>query len=209
MDPYVILGLTRGATDEEVKKAYRGLSRKFHPDMNVNNPNKEYAEEQFKKVQQAYQQIMKEKVEPSHGNSAYSWNNHSSREECGYEENSQLRAAGNYIRNGYYKEARNILDSVDGTQINARWYYYSAQAHAGLRNNVVAYEHAKKAVQLEPDKLVYRQLLYVFENGGNWYQSRQENYTRSNMALSQFCCRLCAINLCCNLCCSGPCCCFF
>ena len=60
-DPYKILGLSRDASDEEIKKAYRTLSRKYHPDANINNPNKAQAEEMFKTVQQAYNQIMKEK----------------------------------------------------------------------------------------------------------------------------------------------------
>lgn len=57
-DPYEVLGVPRGASDEEVKKAYRRLSRKYHPDANVNNPNKDAAEEKFKEVQQAYKSIM-------------------------------------------------------------------------------------------------------------------------------------------------------
>lgn len=60
-DPYSVLGVSRDASDEEIKKAYRRLSRKYHPDANINNPNKEQAEEKFKEVQQAYEQIMKEK----------------------------------------------------------------------------------------------------------------------------------------------------
>ena len=60
-DPYKILGVSRDASDEEIKKAYRALSRKYHPDANINNPNKAQAEEMFKTVQQAYNQIMKEK----------------------------------------------------------------------------------------------------------------------------------------------------
>ena len=60
-DPYEVLGLKRGASDEEIKKAYRRLSRKYHPDANVNNPNAAEAEEKFKQVQAAYDQIMKEK----------------------------------------------------------------------------------------------------------------------------------------------------
>jgi molecular chaperone DnaJ len=60
-DPYNVLGLERGASDEEVKKAYRTLSRKYHPDANINNPNKEQAEERFKEVQQAYDSIQQEK----------------------------------------------------------------------------------------------------------------------------------------------------
>ena len=44
MDPYKILGVSPDATDEEVKKAYKQLSKKYHPDANINNPNKEQAE---------------------------------------------------------------------------------------------------------------------------------------------------------------------
>lgn len=60
-DPYKVLGVSRDASDDEIKKAYRELSRKYHPDANINNPNKDKAEEMFKLVQQAYDQIMNEK----------------------------------------------------------------------------------------------------------------------------------------------------
>ena len=62
-DPYQVLGVSRDATEEEIKKAYKKLSRKYHPDANINNPNKDQAEEKFKEIQQAYQQIMKERTE--------------------------------------------------------------------------------------------------------------------------------------------------
>ena len=55
IDPYSILGISRDASDEEVKKAYRKMSRKYHPDANINNPNKEAAEAKFKEVQAAYE----------------------------------------------------------------------------------------------------------------------------------------------------------
>ena len=60
MDPYKVLEVSRSATQEEIKKSYRNLSRKYHPDANVNNPNKEEAEEKFKEIQQAYHQIIDE-----------------------------------------------------------------------------------------------------------------------------------------------------
>lgn len=60
-DPYKVLGVSRDASDDDIKKAYRTLSRKYHPDANINNPNKDKAEEMFKLVQQAYDQIMNER----------------------------------------------------------------------------------------------------------------------------------------------------
>ena len=63
-DPYKVLGIERDASDEEIKKAYRTLSKKYHPDANINNPNKEKAEEMFKLVQEAYQQIIYERQHP-------------------------------------------------------------------------------------------------------------------------------------------------
>ena len=65
-DPYKILGISRDASDDEVKKAYRQLSRKYHPDANVNNPDKDKAEEMIKLVQQTYQQ---DKYERQHRDS--------------------------------------------------------------------------------------------------------------------------------------------
>ena len=66
-DPYAVLGLSYNASDEEIKKAYRTLSRRYHPDANVNNPNAAQAEEKFKQVQQAYEQIMKDREQGKRG----------------------------------------------------------------------------------------------------------------------------------------------
>ena len=57
-DPYSVLGISPSATDDEVKRAYRELSRKYHPDSYVDNPLSELAEEKFKEVQEAYSAIM-------------------------------------------------------------------------------------------------------------------------------------------------------
>ena len=76
-DPYQVLGVAKTATDAEIKKAYRKLSRIYHPDANVNNPNKAQAEEKFKEIQQAYQQIMKQREQGSspYGNQGYGYGN--------------------------------------------------------------------------------------------------------------------------------------
>lgn len=229
-NPYDVLGVSADASEEEIKKAYRTLSRKYHPDANVNNPNKAQAEEKFKQIQEAYQQIMKERTEgygnPGYGHTGYGntgYGRYGSGEgggydggfggfgsffggfgnfgSTGYEEDGHLRAAGNYVRNGYYKEARNVLDSM--TEKGARWYYYSALAHAGLGNTVAAMEHAKRASAMEPGNMDYRNLAYRFENGGARYQQRQYTYGSPYASSGDMCLKLCIGNLICNMCCCG------
>ena len=60
-NPYDVLGVPQSASDDEVKKAYRELSRKYHPDANVDNPLADLAEEKFKEIQEAYDEIMRQR----------------------------------------------------------------------------------------------------------------------------------------------------
>lgn len=218
-DPYQVLGISRGASDEEIKKAYRNLSRKYHPDANVNNPNKDAAEEKFKQVQQAYDQIMKEKQQGSYGGTyggayggAGSGSSYGSYGDFGgfggfygngnayREENSKLQAATNYIRNGYYKEAMNVLNDIPFSERNGRWYYYSAMVHQRVGNTATALEHIRRAVELEPSNIQYRQFQQNLEYGGTWYTTMGNGYERPYSG-SDWCFRMILLNLFCNCCC--------
>ena len=130
-DPYSVLGVSRDASDDEIKKAYRKLSRKYHPDANINNPNKAQAEEKFKEVQQAYEQIMKEREYGSSGNynSYGGFGGFGTQGQNTYQDEEAVRrqAAANYINSRHYKEAMNVLSSLQ--QRNGQWYYLSAMAN--------------------------------------------------------------------------------
>ena len=201
LDPYSVLGISRGATDDEIKKTYRNLSRKYHPDANINNPNKAQAEEKFKEIQQAYQQIMKEKES---GDSFYGQYNgfggYSGQAGASDDEYSNhMRAAENYIQSRHFQEAINVLNNI--SERNGRWYYLYAIADMGTGNNIQAIEYAEKAVQLEPNNQQYRMLLQQLQSGGNWYQSMQSPYGNTVYTDNGVCMKLCLANMVLNLCC--------
>lgn len=220
-DPYQVLGVSRDASTEEIKKAYRTLSRKYHPDANINNPNKAEAEEKFKQVQQAYKQIMEEKENGtssyssqgsyggsygsggyggSYGNGGYG-GNYGGYNYGSSTEDAELRAAANYLNNMRYQEAMRVLNNI--SRHNAQWYYLHAIANAGLGNNISAVQDAQTAVNMEPDNMQYRQLLSQLQGGGQWYTDMGQGYgyERAGGDMGKWCCECLAINALCNCCC--------
>lgn len=217
-NPYKVLGIDRNATDDEIKTAYRQLSRKYHPDANVNNPNKAKAEEMFKLVQQAYDQIMNERKNGSYNGNANSYGNYGSygngdpfggfggfggntryNQSSYNQENSYYTAASNYINNGKYREALNVLNSI--SERNAQWYFLSSLANNGVGNNVLALDMAKTALRMEPNNTTYERLVQTLESGGQWYNERQYSYggDRNGMfCCSDPCTTLCLLSFCCR-----------
>lgn len=205
-DPYSVLGVSRDASDEEIKKAYRRLSRKYHPDANINNPNKAQAEEKFKEVQQAYDQIMKEREYGSSYEGYGGFGNYGGfggQTRSGYQDEEAIRrqAAANYIQSGHYREAMNVQSALQ--QRNGQWYYLSAVANMGLGNNMNALNDIREAVRLEPDNMQYRAMLQRMEGGGTWYQEQQNPFGGMPVSDDSLCLKLCLANMACSVCCPG------
>jgi len=181
--PYKVLGVRADASDEEIKRAYRKLAKKYHPDLNPGDP---VAAKKMQQVNAAYEQIKDpdKAQQASGGQSSYggytaygydpfsgTWQRESSRTQSG---DSYQQAAYNYIRYGRYREALNALQS--SSERNARWYYLSALANDGLGNQVTALEHIRRAVSMEPDNALYLQTLEQIENGGAAYRRQAGNF---------------------------------
>lgn len=205
-DPYQVLGISPSASDEEVKKAYRQLSRKYHPDANINNPNKAQAEEKFKQVQQAYDQIMKMREnggsyeQNAYGSPFGSYGRNTYQDTAGGDEQTvRLRAARNYLNVRHYQEALNVLESI--SVHNAEWYFLSGVANYGLGNNIQGMDYIKQAAEMEPGNAEYQSTWQQIQNGGTWYQGMGNTYGRSYGMDSSWCCNILCLNALCNPCC--------
>ena len=202
-DPYKVLGVSPGASDDEIKAAYKKLAKKYHPDVNQGSAE---AEARMKEINSAYASIMKNKN--SGGESAYGgpYGGYGYRPYEGAnasDESPQMRAAANYINTGYFHEALNVLDSIAAH--TARWYYLSALANAGLGNMLLATNHAQQAVNMEPNNFEYHRLLSQLNGGAERYRAESGRYAAPSMDTGRICLSLMLAQLLCGFC-AWPCC---
>ena len=209
-DPYKVLGLPRNASDEDVKRAYRALAKKYHPDL---NPGDQEAARKMKEVNEAYDQIKnpeKYARQPGSGGSPYGnpyGNPYGGYGYGGYQER-QYQSSGDqyqtsaeqYIRYSRWSEALNALQNSQNR--NARWYYLSALANSGLGNQITALEHIRRAVSMDPDNQEYLWALNQIESGGQAYREQAGNFGGFSMGGSP-CASLCLCYAFQLLCCRG------
>ena len=222
-DPYKVLGVSPNASDDEIQKAYTRLVKKYHPDV---NPGDENAEKKMREINAAYDQIRniregKASYGGQNGNpygnpygnagnggggyyGGFSWEDIFGSGFGGFsqqqEATTELTAARNYINAGHYREALNVLNSVDSSQRNARWYYFHALANYGIGNRIEAMSDAEQAVRMEPDNFEYKQLLSRMKNGGATYQ-QYGGGSPIVCGTSNICLDLCIANMLCGMCC--------
>lgn len=223
-DYYEVLGVDRGADDATLKKAYRKLAKKYHPDM---NPGDKEAEAKFKEATEAYGVLSdpdKRRQYDQFGHAAFEnggggagaggfggfdfggayGNGGSARNDYGNsEQEMRLQAAANYINSGHFREAMNVLNDISDR--SGKWYFLHAIANSRLGNNINAVQDAEMAVKLEPQNLQYQQLLSQLRGSGQWYSDMGSGYgyERSAGDLGKWCCECMAINAICNCCCCG------
>ena len=203
-DPYKVLGVSPDASDEDIKRAYRRLAKKYHPDL---NPGDQEAARRMQEVNAAYEQIKNpEKVQQNQGYGGYGagyggyydpFGGYRQQQSTG---SDYQQAAYQYIRFGRYREALNVLQRV--SERNARWYYLSALANDGLGNQVTALEHIRRAVSMDPDNLECQQVLSQIEHGGRVYRQNAGNFRGFTMG-GDPCTNLCLCYLAQLFCCRG------
>ena len=207
-DPYKVLGVSPDASDEDIKRAYRRLAKKYHPHL---NPGDQEAARKMQEVNAAYEQIknpekfrqQQQSQQGGYGEPFTGWYDPFG----GYRQQSYQnsgdqyqRSAEQYIRFGRYQEALNALQNDSAR--NGRWYYLSALANDGLGNQVTALEHIRRAVSMEPDNMEYLRTLDRIEHGGAAYEQSAGNFRGFTLGGSP-CAGLCCCYLAQIFCCRG------
>ena len=101
-DPYQVLGVPSTATDEEVKKAYRDLARKYHPDNYHDNPLADLAQERMKEINEAYETVQSQRKAARSGG-GYTG---------GYQTGYQSPYQNGYQSSGRYQRVRMAITQI-------------------------------------------------------------------------------------------------
>ena len=192
-DPYEVLGVSRNASEEEVKKAYRSLVQKYHPDKYVGNPLEDLAQEKMKEINAAYDAISNKKEQGTYA-SGSGYSGSYSQE---YRGSSTFAEARRLIQLGQLENAESVLDAI-GTR-TAEWYYLKGVIASRRGWMDEAKQNFRIAASMEPGNMEY-QAAYGSASGNGAYSYRQ---TRENGAgNTDDCCDTCSTLLCLNCLCN-------
>ena len=203
-DPYKVLNVPRSASDDEIKKAYRKLAMKYHPDRYQNSPLADQAAEKMKEINAAYDQILKERKgagTSSYGGDSYSGSTsyYSDGRASVYVHVRQL------IISEQFDEAENILSGITSTERNAEWYYLMGVLSYRKGWLEEARNYIETACRMDPANVeyasMYRKVMDQRSGSAGGYRPNQDT-SCTNGCCEFLSCVICA-NCCCDNCCGG------
>ena len=190
MNPYEVLGVPEGADEETIKKAYKELVKKYHPDKYVNNPLADLASEKLKEINKAYDMLTNKKTYSSQNKSSYN---------TGYGNSYNAGSAPSFqnvrilIRMRQIPAAMSMLNSLPHS---AEWYYLMGLCNINMGMYDSGIGNIRTAVQMDPSNAEYQATL-------NNIQNRNTSYRQyDNMAgCGGDPCNCCANLMCADCCC--------
>ena len=196
-DPYSVLGVKSDASDEEIKRAYRELARKYHPDNYQNNPLADLAEEKMKEINEAYDAINKQRA--GGGGSAYG----GYQSQGAYRQQSQSSSYGSPLYN-QVRQSINLGDLGRAEELlrtapaqDAEWHFLTGSIAYRKGWLDEATQHYQMACNMDPGNAEYRQALAMMRSGGQAYRP----YGYNDMGAGA--CDCCSACLCANCLCGG------
>lgn len=199
-DPYQVLGVPETATDEEIKKAYRELARKYHPDNYHDNPLADLAQERMKEINAAYEQITKERSGGNRpgGSGSYGGYGGYQQQYYGGGQSSVLQPVRIAIQTGNISRAEALLANYGDH--NGEWNFLKGAVCYRRGWMDEAKRYYETACQMEPDNLEYQQALRYMERGTrSAYRPEGGEFGTELCGGNDLCWRMCcAYMMCCN-----------
>lgn len=192
MNPYEVLGVKPGASQEEIKSAYRKLVKQYHPDQYGDNPLKNLAEEKLAEINKAYDMIKNN----NEGNSTYNSSSNGYNESYNsYGNNSVIYAEiRGLIQNRNISLAERKLNEIRDR--NAEWYYLYGRIMLAKGWFESAYNNIQRACKMDPNNFEYRQTLNQLKERSNSYSQTYRTFN-GNMNACDCCMQLwCLDSLC-------------
>ena len=196
-DPYQVLGIPSTATDEEVKKAYRNLARKYHPDNYHDNPLEDLAQERMKEINEAYETIRTQRKAAQSGGQSYGGYT------GGY---SQGYNAGAY--GGVWQRVRLAISQVNlnlaeellnaQTDHNGEWNFLKGAVCYKRGWMDEARRYYETAVQMDPGNAEYQRALDMLNGNGAAYRPNGYGHVTTGNCAGDNCSSLCAACACMN-----------
>lgn len=190
-DPYAVLGVSKNASDDEIKSAYRELARKYHPDNYADNPLSDLAGEKMKEINEAYDMIMEERRSGRKtGGSSYNAN-----------ASSSFPEVRSLINQGRLEQAQEVLDDVPPHSRDAEWYFLNGTVLYRRGWFDQAFTSFATASRMDPNNMEYRNAV----NNAQRQQGRQNNPYRTYGDPNAGCsaCDVCQGLICADCCCES------
>ena len=200
-DPYIILGVNRTDSDDDIKKAYRDLARKYHPDNYRDNPLADLAGEKMKEINSAYDEIQKSRAHRSaegSGSSFYDFNEEFG--SAGYSGTSDFARIRTMIQAGRFSEAEILINDIREENRNAEWHFLNGILCYKRGWYYEAQQNFQTACKLDPSNTEYRAALNMQKQNTQSYQHRSGRGYRTNQGGCSTC-DICTGLLCADCCC--------